>query len=362
MSSVTIVGLGATGSVLATLVARMPGISNMVVVDPDRYNESNLATQNINDSALGRLKAEVQAEQINAINPQIKVSAFCDSVENVPLRQLRSSIFVSCVDNRNARQSINRIAWRWGKPWLDVAIDAPSLVRLNAYNPAGSNPCIECSWDQKSYDLLDQTYPCNPAHQSFPATNASAELGAIAASLQAAELRKLINDDSNTATLVGAQLMLDTATYQKHLVHFEVNENCRFDHQRWSVSQSRLEPRTNTLADLFDLLDTYTDPAISLEGHSFSTHLDCTGCDKRRCTGLSLYRRLSETARTCSCDSPMFATGLFSFESISRSDLSPSNLHLKLADLAFREGDVITVNEASGERHHIEIGTFQHYE
>jgi hypothetical protein len=216
--------------------------------------------------------------------------------------------------------------------------------------------------DQASYDLQDQTYPCNPAIQSTPATNAPVELGAMAATLQATLFRKIMHGDSGNATLFGAQLMFDTATYQKHLVHFKVNERCGFDHEIWCISKSRLEPRTNTLADLFDSLATYTDPVISLEGHSFSTHLDCTGCDKRRCTGLSLYRRLSEKARTCSCDSPMFATGLFSFESILRSDLSPSNLYLKLADLGFREGDVITVNEASGERHHIEIGTFQHHE
>jgi molybdopterin/thiamine biosynthesis adenylyltransferase len=362
MSSVTIVGLGTIGSFLTMLAARMSGITHIILVDPGRYGASNIATQNINKSALGRLKVEVQAEQINAINPHIRVSKFCEPIENVPLQQLRSTIFVSCVDNRNARQSINRIACRCGVLWIDAAINAPSLVRLNAYNPAGSTPCLECGMDQGSYDLLAQTYPCNPTNPPVPATNAPAELGALAATLQAAEVRKHLNDDIGGSTLVGAQLMLDTATHEKHLVHFKVNEQCRFDHKSWCITQHHIEPRTNTLADLFVSLDSYTDPAISLEGHSFATHLDCIECGRRSSIGLSLYRRLSEKARTCSCGGHMFATGFFSFETISRSDLSPLNLHLKLAALGLRDGDVITVDDASGNSHHLEIGTLQHNE
>jgi molybdopterin/thiamine biosynthesis adenylyltransferase len=362
MSSVTIVGLGTIGSVITQLVARMPGISHMVLVDPDRYDESNISTQNIDKSAPGNLKVEIQAAQIYAINPQIRVTRFSEPIENVPLQQLRSSVILSCVDSRSARQSINRIAWRCGKPWLDAAINTPSLVRLNAYHPARFTSCLECSWDQKSYDLLEQAYPCNPLNLPVAATNAPAELGALAAVLQAAELRKLLNDDISGSTLDCAQLMFDTATHEKHLLHFEVNEQCRFDHQSWCISQPGIDPQVSTMADLFDSLDSHTEPAISLEGHSFATHLDCIACGRRSCIGLSLYRRLSKKVRTCSCGGYMFSTGYFSFESISRSDLSPSNLQLKLAVLGLRAGDVITVDDASGNSHHVEIGTLQHNE
>lgn len=361
MHSVTIVGLGTIGSPMASLVARMPGISNIVLVDPDRYAEANLATQSITCSALGRPKVEVQAAQIQAINSQIQVAAFCEPVENVPIRRLRSSIFVSCVDRRDARQSINRIAWRCGSPWIDAAINAPSQVRINAYIPARYAPCLECAWHQGSYDLLEQNYPCSPAG-THPATNAPAELGAVAAALQAAELRKLLNDGVNVTNLVGAQLMLDTTSYEKHVVSYAFNEHCRFDHLSPSVSRVSLDPQKDNLADLFDVVSTHADSTIKLEGHSFATHLDCVDCGRRSCIGLSLYRRLSENVLTCSCGGKMFATGFFSFEAISRADLSPSSLHLKLTTLGLRDGDVVTVDDASGSSHHLEIGTLHQHE
>lgn len=58
----------------------------------------------------------------------------------------------------------------------------------------------------------------------------------------------------------------------------------------------------------------------------------------------------------------MFATGFFSFEAINRSDLPSWKLGLKLADLGFRYGDVITVDDASGKSCHLGIGVNQHNE
>ncbi len=356
MTTATIIGLGTIGSAVASLVARMPRISGVTLVDPDAYAEANLSTQAIDSSAPGRPKVEVQAALIHAINPLIEVEAIEERVENVPLAILRSSVLVSCVDNRRARQSINRIAWRCGSPWIDAAVDAASLVRISAYTPSHSAPCLECAWDQASYELLEQEYPCDAGGVSAPATEAPAELGALAASLQAAELRKLLGGATNGATLVGAQVMLDTATHARHLSRFERNEQCRFDHESWEIDTVDLEPQENTLRDLFDAVDPGPDQTVKLEGHSFATYVDCVACGRRSSVGLSLYRRLSAADRICSCGGRMFATGFFSFEAIRRSELSGMNLGLKLAALGFQAGEVISVADASGSEHHLEIG------
>jgi molybdopterin/thiamine biosynthesis adenylyltransferase len=293
MSTVTIIGLGTIGSVVASLVARMPEMTHMTLVDADAYTESNLVNQAIDTSAPGKAKVEVQAALINAINPRIRLNTIEERVENVPLANLRSSILLSCVDNRHARQSINRIAWRCGSPWIDAAVDAESLVRINAYSPSPSAPCLECAWDERSYDLLEQEYPCDAGNIPVPASGAPAELGAIAASLQAGELRKLLGDTTNDATLAGAQLMLDTATHTRHLSRFQRNEQCRFDHESWQVEAVDLAPQENTLADLFDAVDSGSDSAVRLEGQLFATYLDCIVCGRRSNVSLSLYGRLS---------------------------------------------------------------------
>jgi len=355
MSSATIIGLGTIGSAVASLVARMPEISHLTLVDPDGYTESNLVNQAIDTSAPGKPKVEVQAALIHAIDPQIRVDVIEAQVENVPLACMDSSILVSCVDNRSARQTINRIAWRCGKPWIDAAVGAPSLVRINAYVPGESAPCIECSWDERSYDLLDQEYPCDAGAIPVPATDTPAELGTIAASLQVGELRRLLGGAANDASLVGAQLMIDTATHARHLCRLERNELCRFDHEVWKIEAAALSSQESTLANLFDAVDDRSDSAISLEGHSFATTVDCVACGRRSTVGLSLYGRLSMDERSCSCGGRMFAPGFFSFEAIRRSDLSATNMGLTLAAVGLQSGDVISVTEGPGTARHIEI-------
>ena len=160
MYSVVVIGLGTIGSALVPLLARIAGVFRMILVDPDTYTVSNVENQAIDTSAAGRPKVEVQAKLIRAINPQIRVDAIQERVENVPLGRLDGSILMSCVDNRNARQAINRIACRYGNPWLDAAVDPASLVRVNGYMPGASTPCLECAWHDESYDLLNQNYPC----------------------------------------------------------------------------------------------------------------------------------------------------------------------------------------------------------
>lgn len=355
MTTVTVVGLGTIGSPLASLVARMPEVSQLTLVDPDSYTVSNVVNQAIDTAAPGQPKVQVQAALVHAINPQLTVHAIEDRIENVPLAQIDSSILVSCVDNRRARQTINRLAWRYGTPWVDAAVDAASLVRVNAYFPKESAPCLECAWDERSYDLLEQEYPCGGGEVSVPATGTPAELGSLAASLQVGELRKILCDDANDASLVGAQLMLDTRTHTSHLGKFNRNEQCRFDHEIWSVDTIALSPEESTMADLFDAVDPGSDSSIRLEGHSFVTYLDCVACGRRSNIDLSIFDRLCASDRTCSCSGRLFAPGFFSFEFISRSDLSATNLRLNLAAIGFRSSDVISVANGSGKARHIEI-------
>ena len=360
MRTVAIIGLGTIGSSVASLVARMPHVSAVTLVDPDSYDTSNLATQAIDISALGRPKVEVQTGLLKAINPLLEVEAFADRIENVPLAFLRNSILLSCVDNRRARQTINRIAWRCDSPWIDAAVGTETLVRISVCAPGDAAPCLECSWDEKSYDLLEQEYPCSVENETAPATGAPAQLGALAASLQVTELQKLISDRNADGSLVAAQLMFDTATHVIHLGHFTRDEKCRFDHQRWVIESVDLDPLENSLADLFASTCARSDQAISVEGHSFATFLDCVKCGKRSHVGLSLYRRLSDGARTCDCGGRMFALGFFSSESISQDELSTQKLSARLSTLGIRTGDVISVTDASGDARHLEITRGQH--
>ena len=162
--SAVIVGCGNIGSHLTAHIARLArsaSLERVILVDPDTYSEANLAGQEICISDVDRPKVQVQAERMRAIHPGLEVLPRECRIEELPLTALRGAILLGAVDSRDARQQINQAAWRIGSPWIDMAVDGPSLLcRVTTYLPGDSSVCLECSWDAADYRLLDQRVPC----------------------------------------------------------------------------------------------------------------------------------------------------------------------------------------------------------
>jgi len=160
--SVTVVGAGGNiGSHLVPHLARMRGVERVTLVDPDICVEKNLASQDITGRDVGKAKAAVQARRLRRISPVLAVKAIVEAVENVPLGLLRGSVLLACLDSRAARRSVNLAAWRLGLPWIDAGVHGDDLLaRVNVYFPCPDQPCLECAWDDRDYQMLAQVYPC----------------------------------------------------------------------------------------------------------------------------------------------------------------------------------------------------------
>ena len=114
-------------------------------------------------------------------------------------------------------------------------------MRINLYTADPGQACLECSWSDATYQLVDQPYSCaGTPGAGVPATTAPAELGTLAAALLITELRKLLR---NAATLVGGQLFLDTSNYGQHQATFTCNPDCRGEHEAWDIAPLALDPR-----------------------------------------------------------------------------------------------------------------------
>lgn len=163
--TVFIAGLGNIGSFLAPLVARMEPVARILLCDPDTYEPGQHLSQDIPAHAVGRPKAEVQAERLLAIRSELEVEAFVAPVERLPLGKLRGAIVASCLDSRAARLHLASRAWRAGSPFVDAAVGGgPSLlVRTNAYLPGPDAACFECAFDERDYASLEQIFPCETA-------------------------------------------------------------------------------------------------------------------------------------------------------------------------------------------------------
>jgi len=347
-----LIGLGNIGGFAAGLLARVPGLARLIVIDRDVYDESNLVSQDIAATDVGKPKAVAQAERLRRINPQLRIAPIVDDVECVPLGLLRADVLVACLDSRRARQAVNQAAWRLGIPWVDAGVHAEeSLARVNVYVPAADQPCLECAWDQHDYELVEQVYPCSGSAPAPAATHAPASLGALAAALQVLECQKLLAGQSERAA-IGKQVLLDAASHRHLVTSFRRNPKCRFDHATWNIETLDRAPNQLTVGDAFGLAADWCDSAsLSVEGQAFVTRLTCPTCGE----SCSLFWRLSGRlglARQCPhCRRPTIATGFDATEWLGARHLPSRALAYPLCDLGFQPGDVVAVRAGNSERH-----------
>ncbi|MEM4590241.1 MAG: ThiF family adenylyltransferase [Nitrososphaerota archaeon] len=119
-----IAGAGAIGCEVAKNLAMM-GIGRLILVDYDYVELSNLSRQLLfRDADIGRGKAEVAAERLREINPQVKVDH-----HNSDIRDLEEDIYrdvdivLSCLDNWASRRWLNSVAVSLNKPLIDGGIN-----------------------------------------------------------------------------------------------------------------------------------------------------------------------------------------------------------------------------------------------
>ncbi|MEK6409093.1 MAG: ThiF family adenylyltransferase [Acidobacteriota bacterium] len=357
--SVVVVGAGGNiGSHLGPHLARMQQVFSVALIDRDIYESSNLQTQDITPNDVGNRKAVVQARRLKRINPRLRVQAIADAVERVPLGKLRADVVLSCLDSRIARQRVNQFAWRLGVPLIDAGVEVGGLLaRVNVYVPGPDTPCLECAWDDRDYDALEQTYACLGVTSSVPATNAPSSLGALAASLQAIECQKLLTGQIDRAA-ISKQVLID-ASYHKHYVTaFSRNPNCRFTgHEVWQIERLDRSIDEISLEQALNLVPAAAGEngsGLRVEGKPFVKRLTCPGCGETRSL-LRLECSLSDRQRKCGrCGQRMIATGFDLLERLNAATVSRNALARSLRSLGLRPGDVFSIDERSAE-HHYEI-------
>ncbi|MDE5638105.1 MAG: ThiF family adenylyltransferase, partial [Alistipes sp.] len=73
-ANVLVVGLGGVGAYAAEMIARA-GVGRMTIADADAVSESNINRQLVAlHSTIGRQKADVLAERLRDINPEIELT------------------------------------------------------------------------------------------------------------------------------------------------------------------------------------------------------------------------------------------------------------------------------------------------
>ena len=152
--NLVLVGCGGVGSVLAELLVRS-GFLNLVLIDNDLIDETNLSRQNFFESQLGESKSSALAENLNKINSKVKLvvhSTILDS-SNIEKTCDSSDLIIDCSDNFATRFMLNRVCFATKVPLVSGA-----AIRwegqLTSFTMQTNTPCYRCLFYIKHLPLL----------------------------------------------------------------------------------------------------------------------------------------------------------------------------------------------------------------
>ncbi len=144
-SRVLIVGLGGLGSPVAMYLAAA-GVGELVLLDYDKVDLSNLQRQIIHDtSSIGQPKVESAANAIAALNPECRVDAVNQLLDEAALTEqvARVDLVLDCCDNFQTRFTVNQACVEHRKPLVSgAAIRMEGQLALFSGQPG--DPCYHC--------------------------------------------------------------------------------------------------------------------------------------------------------------------------------------------------------------------------
>jgi len=143
---IAIVGCGATGSALASLLARA-GAGKLRIIDRDYVEASNLQRQSLfdeSDAAESLPKAIAAARRIAAFNSDIVVESKVEDVvpANIEVLLEGMDVILDGTDNFDTRYLINDYALKNSRPWIYSAAVGGYGVTLNIV--PGTTACLAC--------------------------------------------------------------------------------------------------------------------------------------------------------------------------------------------------------------------------
>jgi molybdopterin/thiamine biosynthesis adenylyltransferase len=173
---VAVVGLGGTGSSVATLLART-GIGELILIDGDNLEKTNMnRVRGYKGTDIGHKKAESLSTFIKSLDLIISVTTISNFLNGEAIDALSSAdVILGCTDDIYGRDLMNQALYYYGLAYIDlgiagnVSIDAsenPFLQsqkgRVSCILPESGN-CLRCQGvvtDQKLSN--EQKFKANP--------------------------------------------------------------------------------------------------------------------------------------------------------------------------------------------------------
>jgi molybdopterin-synthase adenylyltransferase len=159
-STVLVTGVGGLGGTAALYLA-VAGVGKLILV---RGGELRLDDMNrqvlMSDDWVGKPRVFKAKETLNAINPDVEVTAIYDYITpaNVDVLVATADLALDCAHNFTERDLLNAACVQQGKPMVEAAMNDMEAY-LTTIVP-GVTPCLSClfpekpDWDKRGFGVL----------------------------------------------------------------------------------------------------------------------------------------------------------------------------------------------------------------
>ena len=277
---VLVVGAGAIGNEVLKNLALL-GFQDLVVVDRDVVELANLSRSVLYRAAdEGRPKAEVAAERVRELNPDVQIFAVNGDIErDIGLAVFRhADVVIGCLDSRAARLWVNNACRKTGTPWVDGAIQE-MFGEVRVFGATGA--CYACTLTNADWKVLREARPCsglamgNILEGKVPTTPT---IASIIGAIQVQEALKLVHGMGST---VGKAFVFRGITMEGDRLTLNERDDC-LSHYAFGdvVELSDRGAATTTFRDLLALAEEALggQAYIDLHGREVVSLLECPSC------------------------------------------------------------------------------------
>jgi molybdopterin/thiamine biosynthesis adenylyltransferase len=211
-----VIGAGGLGAPAAMYLASA-GIGQLTIIDNDTVDLTNLQRQIIHTTAgVGRAKAESARATLQAINPDIAITALVERADDARLAELvaQHDVVLDCSDNFKTRHAVNRACVTHKVPLVSGAVIRFD-GQVSVFDPrSGDKPCYSCLFPQ---DQAFEDVACSTMGVFAP-------LVGVVGAMQAAEALKLVMGIGES--LAGRLLLLDGLHMEWNSIGIARAEDC----------------------------------------------------------------------------------------------------------------------------------------
>lgn len=350
---VLVIGAGALGNEVLKNLALL-GVGNVIVVDMDRIEESNLTRSVLFRAGdEGKFKAQAAAKAAMEMYPAQRAIGLVQNVlSGVGFGYFRwANIVVGALDNREARVFVNQACAQVGRPWIDGGIDVLNGI-VRGFAPPES-ACYECTMGQADWDLLNKRRSCSLLARraiSEGGTPTTPTTASVVGAIQAQEVVKQLH---GLQTLRGRGFVFEGLTHNSFTVNYPIAPECPWHGEQTPIRDDEQFDCNTPMRTIWDRaarelggLD-----AIDLSREVIDA-VECPSCGKSRQVRKPAESVLEDEVTCESCGSecvPRF------FHSLSADSpllaLTPAELGLPRWDVVWaRRGTKIIGIEMTGDR------------